>query len=71
MDAPLIEYLFNPELISDRLAGLPRTRAILRNPHDDGVPAISFPKLRKTRREILRVLGRSRSTLPHSRYCRE
>jgi hypothetical protein len=58
MQAPPIEYLFDPELVADRLAGLPRIHAILRDPRTEGVPATAFPKLRKTRREILRVLGR-------------
>jgi hypothetical protein len=58
MHTPPIEYLFDPELVADRLADLPRIQAILRDPHSDGVSAVSFPKLRKTRREILRVLGR-------------
>jgi hypothetical protein len=52
-----IEYLYDPDTVSARLAGLPRIQAILRGSRV-GQPSVSFPRLLKTRREILRVLGR-------------
>jgi hypothetical protein len=58
MQTPPIEYLFDPELVANRLRDLPGIAAILRDPYQEGVPSLAFPKRRKTRREIVRVIGR-------------
>lgn len=58
MNTPPIDYLYDPDKVSARLAGLPRIQAILRGSHLAGLPSVAFPSLLKTRREVLRVLGR-------------
>lgn len=58
MQTPPIEYLYDPELVAERLVRLPRMQALLRDAPSQAAESTAFPKLRKTRREILRVLGR-------------
>jgi hypothetical protein len=58
MQLPPIEYLFDPQLVADRLRRLPRITAIVREPAREGAESVAFPRLRKTRREIVRVIGR-------------
>ena len=53
-------YLFDPELIEARIAPLPRTAKLIHAKKRTGAPSAAFPKLHKTEREILRILGRAR-----------
>ena len=61
---PAIEYLFDPRLVEERLDRLPRLKSLVGDPAREGVSANAFPRLRKTRREIFRVIGRS-DAYPH------
>jgi hypothetical protein len=58
LQAPPIEYLFDPQLVKERLGQLPRLALLLRDPLHSAPQSAAFPKLRKTRREIVRVIGR-------------
>lgn len=58
MNTPPIDYLYDPDTVAARLAGLPRIQAILRDSYRAGLPSMALPKLLKSRREIVRVLGR-------------
>lgn len=58
MNTPPIDYLYDPDTVAARLAGLPRIQAILRDSYRAGLPSVAFPKLLKSRREVVRVLGR-------------
>src|SRR5712691_1402014 len=52
-------YLFNPEVIEERIAPLPRTAKLIHEKKRVGEPSTAFPRLQKTEREILRILGRA------------
>jgi len=53
-------YLFDPEVVEERIAALPRTAKLIHAKKMTGAPSASFPKLHRTEREILRILGRAR-----------
>ena len=59
MIEPRPPYLFNPETVEKRLASMPRTGKLIHPGKRDEAPSAAFSALRKTRREILRILGRA------------
>jgi hypothetical protein len=52
-------YLFDPEIVDDRVSALPLTARLIHEKKRTGQPSAAFPKLQKSAREILRVLGRA------------
>jgi hypothetical protein len=52
-------YLFNPETVEARIAPLPRTAKLIHEKKRVGEQSAAFPRLQKTEREILRILGRA------------
>lgn len=53
-------YLFDPGVVEARIAPLPRTAGLIHAKKRIGAPSAVFPKLHRTEREILRILGRAR-----------
>lgn len=53
----VIEYLYDPEIVREVLSEYPSLRQNLKDPYREGQGALSFPGLRKTRREIYRILS--------------
>ena len=51
-----IEYLFNPQEIIQALADYGSLKKKLKNPEKEGIKSKSFSSLRKTQREIYRIL---------------
>ncbi len=51
-----IEYLFNPQDVIQTLADNRFLKSKLKNPDKDGIISESFPDLRKTQREIYRII---------------
>lgn len=52
-------YLFAPETVEERIRSLPRTAELIHAKKRVGEQSVAFPRLQKTDREILRVLGRA------------
>lgn len=52
-------YLFDPETVEERIRPLPRTAELIHAKKRVGERSVAFPRLQKTDREILRVLGRA------------
>jgi hypothetical protein len=52
-------YLFDPETVQERIRPLPRTAELIHLKKRVGEESLAFPRLQKTEREILRVLGRA------------
>ena len=52
-------YLFDPATVEQRIVSLPRVAGVIHSAMRTGEASASFPKLQKTKREILRILGRA------------
>jgi hypothetical protein len=52
-------YLFDPEMVEERIRPRPRTAELIHAKKRVGEQSGAFPRLQKTDREILRVLGRA------------
>lgn len=63
-DDPRPLYLFHPATVEKRIAGLPRVGELVHSKMRRGEPSAAFPELEKTKREILRILGRAEG-YPH------
>jgi hypothetical protein len=54
-----IEFLFNPTDVTRLLTSLPHLSGVLGDPNREGEPAASLSGVRKSPRELYRVLGNS------------
>jgi hypothetical protein len=52
-------YLFDPERVEARIASLPRTASLIHQNKRAASSSAAFPRLSKTHREVLRILGRA------------
>jgi hypothetical protein len=52
-------YLFDPRTVEERIGPLPRTAELIHAKKRVGEQSVAFPRLQKTDREILRILGRA------------
>lgn len=56
---PRPPYLFDPAVVDTTVTRLPRTATLIHEKKRKGDPSSAFPRLEKTEREILRILGRA------------